>query len=341
MTSALLTHHGVLPIALGDNWIYALPSDDGLLLVDAGPDYEGSWEALVAQLEAAGYSAADVRSVVITHAHVDHCGLAYRWQEAGAAVFASAAEIPRLQQGMDVIRYQSEQVFTAWRRFGVPEERIEAFVASRRQRRDRPAKGDDAIRKRWPSLLRGTPFMPDETPADGDAIAIGERRLSFLESPGHTPGTAVLYEEASGALFSGDQLLPGITPNPGMHFDEGEPPERVRSLPDFSRSLRKVRTLGAAHLYPGHGEHTPQVEAEIGRALLHHERRQKRLLRFLRERPLTPYEVLGKFFPHLPDRRLWQAMAEVIGHVDALVERGEAEEVEVEGRLLVRASGRD
>ena len=30
----------------------------------------------------------------------------------------------------------------------------------------------------------------------------------------------------------------------------------------------------------------------------------------------------------LPDRRLWQAMAEVVGQIDSLVERGQAEEVE-------------
>ena len=33
---------------------------------------------------------------------------------------------------------------------------------------------------------------------------------------------------------------------------------------------------------------------------------------------------MERFFPHLPDGRLWQAMAEVVGHIDALEERGEA-----------------
>ncbi len=49
----MLTVHNVLPIALGDNWLYALPSQDGVLLIDAGPDYDGAWDALEAQLAAA------------------------------------------------------------------------------------------------------------------------------------------------------------------------------------------------------------------------------------------------------------------------------------------------
>ena len=54
----MLDERRVLPIALGANWIYALPAADpardGVLLVDAGPDYDGAWEALTAQLQAAG-----------------------------------------------------------------------------------------------------------------------------------------------------------------------------------------------------------------------------------------------------------------------------------------------
>ena len=108
----MLTADGVLPIALGDNWIYALvpppdERDDGVLLIDAGPDYEGAWEILDAQLQAAGYSVADVRCVAITHAHLDHCGLAPRWQRQGARIAGAAAELERFAQGENVSRYQA------------------------------------------------------------------------------------------------------------------------------------------------------------------------------------------------------------------------------------------
>ena len=61
------------------------------------------------------------------------------------------------------------------------------------------------------------------------------------------------------------------------------------------------------------------------------------MLRFLREGPLTPYAVMEKFFPHLPDTRLWQATAEVVGHIDAREEKGlVVEERDADGRILIR-----
>jgi len=336
----MLTDDHVLPIALGENWIYALPSSAGVLLVDAGPDYDGAWEALTAQLDAAGLAAGDVRTVAITHAHIDHCGLARRWQEEGAEVVGPAAEAERFALGDRVVRFQSELIFRFLGECGVPVDRIESFRERRRARAENMRRPDrpPQRRERWPGFLRGTPFRPDRALEDGDEVRVGDRTLRCIVAPGHTPGNAVFFEEASGALFSGDQLLPHITPNPGIHFS-GDDDRRMRSLPAYSRSLERIGELKARRLYPGHGEHSSEVTEAMERTVRHHRRRQERLLRFLREGPQTPYELLVRFFPHLPDGRLWQAMAEVVGHVDALVEAGEVvEEWEEAGLIQVRAA---
>ena len=345
MTEAsLLDERRVLPISLGANWIYALPASDpadGLLLIDAGPDYDGARETCAAQLDAAGFSTNDVRSVVITHAHIDHCGLARRWQELGAEVVGAAAEVDRFLLGDRVVRFQADLVFRFFLEAGVPADRLERMIRRRRGAPSKP-RGASAVaqpKERWPAFLRGTRFQPDRELEDGDVVTVGDRAVRFVAAPGHTPGNAVCLEEGTGSLFSGDQLLPHITPNPGIHFLSHS--ERFRSLPAYTRSLERIGTLGAAHLYAGHGEpcEVPVAEA-IERTLTHHAKRQQRVLRFLRDGPLTPYDVLLKFFPHLPDARLWQAFAEVIGHIDALVERGEVvEQVSEEGsRTLRRAS---
>ena len=77
---------------------------------------------------------------------------------------------------------------------------------------------------------------------------------------------------------------------------------------------------------------------EIERVRRHHRKRQGQLRELLAAGPQTPYALLTALFKRLPDRRLWQAMAEVTGHLDALVERGEAEEIEAGERLLIRSS---
>lgn len=337
-----MTADDILPISLGDNWVYAVIAAGEIVLVDAGPDFDGAWEALGGQLEAAGLSRGDVRTVFVTHAHIDHCGLAHRWQAEGVPVASWAAEAPQFLHGRNIIGYQTQYVFQALERMGVPQARISGFIEERERMRAAFRAGDDTgggrRRARWPGLIRGTPFRPDILLEDGDEIAVGRRRLQMIAAPGHTPGNAVLFEEQTGALFSGDQLIPGSIPNPGWHYDLSvEPPRRFRSLPAFVASLEKLGVLAAAQLYPGHGKQSGAVELELERSRRHHQKRQRQLREALAEHPATAYELMRVLFPRLPDRRLWQAMAEVVGQIDALIENSEAEEVEEDGLIHIRS----
>ena len=339
--ASMITEHGVLPIALGDNWVYALPTADGIIMIDAGPDYDGAWEALAAQLDAAGLNIRDVKHVAITHAHIDHCGLAFRWQAEGVTVAASALEAQSFLHGRNIIGYQTQYVFDHMRRAGVPGERIAGFIESRERMRRAFRAGDNTgggvRRERWPGLIRGTPFRADRPLPDGAEIRLGDRRVRLVSAPGHTPGNCVFYEPETGALFSGDQIIPGLNSNPGWHFDISvEPPQRFRSLPAFADSLERIAVLDIAHLYPGHREPSDRVAAEIERVRRHHRKRQGQLREILAAGPSTPYQLLTTLFRRLPDRRLWQAMAELTGHIDALVARGEAVEVESGGLMMIR-----
>src|SRR5262245_64954983 len=67
---------------------YALESDDGFILVDAGWNDDTSWQALVTGLESAGASIGDIRGVLVTHFHADHLGLAGRVRDACGAWIA-------------------------------------------------------------------------------------------------------------------------------------------------------------------------------------------------------------------------------------------------------------
>ena len=88
------------PIALGANAVHALAlAEGGVLLADAGPDFADaehgdSWALAVARAAAHGFAPADVRVVLLTHAHLDHAGLAPRWAAAGARILAGAADLP-------------------------------------------------------------------------------------------------------------------------------------------------------------------------------------------------------------------------------------------------------
>ncbi|MBK9125348.1 MAG: MBL fold metallo-hydrolase [Chloroflexi bacterium] len=81
--------------------VYAIRDPDGLTLIDSG--LEQAAPRIVAQIEAAGFKASDIKRIVITHAHVDHGGGAHALNAlTGAAIMVSAAEA-------DVMRGTAEQ----------------------------------------------------------------------------------------------------------------------------------------------------------------------------------------------------------------------------------------
>src|ERR1700750_1865564 len=53
---------------------WALQAGDGIVLVDTGMDEPGSMATLERALERTEHRIEDVRLIVITHAHPDHCG---------------------------------------------------------------------------------------------------------------------------------------------------------------------------------------------------------------------------------------------------------------------------
>lgn len=88
------------------------------------------------------------------------------------------------------------------------------------------------------------PPAADRLLVEGETLADGDLKLKVVHSPGHTPGSILLYGE--GLLFTGDTLFKddvGRTDLPGG--DELE----------LKRSLEKIRKFPAATvILPGHGE---------------------------------------------------------------------------------------
>jgi glyoxylase-like metal-dependent hydrolase (beta-lactamase superfamily II) len=104
---------------------------------------------------------------------------------------------------------------------------------------------------------------------DGEVIQ-GSPILTAFHTPGHTGGDLCFFDPHSGALFSGDTILPH-----GHRFgSELSRPDEVCGgrAGDRLHSLRRLLALDVCHLLPGHGEpvfHRGRDEIKISLYTVH------------------------------------------------------------------------
>ncbi|GAA2951986.1 hypothetical protein GCM10011428_84660 [Streptomyces violaceus] len=229
---------------LGHTLVYVVDTDRGPVLIDTGWDDPESWDTLADGLTACGTSVAEIHGVVITHHHPDHHGLSGRVREASGAWIAmhaaDTAVVRRTRQARPErwFSYMTAKLTAA----GAPEEHIAPLRTPR------------------PRALPGlSPALPDRDIVPGELLDLAGRRLRAIWTPGHTPGHVCLHLEEThptrlpghGRLFSGDHLLPGITPHIGLYEDPDDATV-TDPLGDYLDSLERVGRLAPAEVLPAH-----------------------------------------------------------------------------------------
>ena len=158
---------------------YLLDSPDGCALIDSG--FPGSADDILKAVAAAGRTPADVRHLIVTHAHPDHIGsLAALKRATGAAVYVHAAdaEIVRLGTGFRPM---------------TPAPGLFAQLLVRL-----------VIRPKLKRMLRLEPTPVDHVVNDGDELPIAGG-LRVVHTPGHCAGhVALLWPRHGGVLIAGD-----------------------------------------------------------------------------------------------------------------------------------------
>lgn len=233
---------------------YVLESQGGgIHLIDPGWDSRENLTTLTSSLRSLGHSLEDVETVIATHHHPDHLGIADRLRGiSGATVLFSAVEREVLAQQTapgvrDQVRYAS--VLEGW---GVPRDRRAELAAAF----DRPSLIDDMV--------------VDRALADGDLIQLVGHTLRVIATPGHTDGHICLVDAARGLLYSGDHILPGIYSGIGIGTLPGSEP-----LGDYLASVDKLAPLDELEILPGHEFRFTGLGARRGQIVAHHLRRTR------------------------------------------------------------------
>jgi glyoxylase-like metal-dependent hydrolase (beta-lactamase superfamily II) len=218
---------------------YALAGDDGVVLIDTG--LPGQVQRVSHALNSAGHGLADVRLILLTHAHYDHAGNAAELKRLSRAPLAlHAAEAERLVDG-DSGTY---------------------FATSRRHRASTVLINQFAAHRYFPAAL------PDILLGGGESLADYGIAGQVIHSPGHTAGSLSVHLPGQRALFAGDALTGGWF---GGHVEPWRP-----NYPAYSEDAGLMRASAAAllslcrdgRIYVGHGGPlcTERLRRRLGRA---------------------------------------------------------------------------
>lgn len=287
-------------------------------LVDTGPKSATTENALRDALAAHGVALRDLRRLIVTHAHIDHFGLA------GRIVYESGAQVLSLARNF----YWLTEYHLEWaRRFG--------YYGELFARLGVPRPGVDAMLEGISGLMPMAESIPVHLFGpleDLQTVRLGPDDWRVIHAPGHASGLIVLYEPKSRTLLSSDHLLPDITSNPLLEPPARSESERPRALRDYLRSLRRVAEYDIAEALPSHGVPIYDVPALFDARQAFHRRRVERIARML-DVPRTPYEVCSLLFPNLMLMDIFLGMSEVLGHLDLLEDEGRVKITEEEDVL--------
>lgn len=150
---------------------------------------------------------------------------------------------------------------------------------------------------------------------DNDLIELeGEPAIALrvLHTPGHARGHLCLYEERTGTLISGDNIV-------GLGSVLIDPPEG--NVRDYMASLTRMRALpNVSVIFGGHGPAIANAYAKIDEYIAHRLERETKILQAVRDGAATVKKIVAHAYTDVSPKAHPMAERAVIAHLEKLIE---------------------
>lgn len=285
------------------------------VLIDCGEKTERNWDLLQKGLAKEGLKVGDLSKVIITHAHLDHMGMAGKITEnSDATIWVSdyaydwAVDLKRM---LDLREKAFFEIFE--QTVGNPDN-IGGYRV-----------GYKELSPMWDEI----PENRLQRFAMNDTLNFGGGAWEVIFTPGHCINQTCFYQRENQFLISADMLMKR-TPSPIIDADIGEPFRRTKSMKMLLDSFDKLSELDIKKAFPGHYEILENVsqviEIQVDRIL-----KKKEICFDLIKNGSS--EFMELFQTMYPNRNYPPTYFMVVGFLDLLIEE-ERIEVRKEGAKI-------
>ena len=310
--------------------MYGLIDNRGLAIIDVGVPGPATWTAVKKRLKDANFKITDVHSVIVTHSHPDHFGCAGRLATEAKAQLITHNNFRTFWTGAsDMCNHGDTDMAHD---DSLPEKN--PFLEPNPwggEDRHRPPFGRRMMFRLMRSKILGNYHLPEPARRvrNGDVIRLAGRDMFAVHTPGHTLDHLCIHDPEGGFVFTGDHLLPHITPYISGLAGGTNP------LLDYFASLERTADLADVNqALPAHGVIIDEPKKRAKEIIEHHHERFDRLRKGSLElgKAATVRELSQFLFR--PEKLGAMADGEAYAHLEYLRLDGRAESHRENGKLL-------
>ena len=148
---------------------------------------------------------------------------------------------------------------------------------------------------------------------DGEMITLAgapEIKLQAMHTPGHARGHLCFYDERTGALISGDNIV-------GLGSVLIDPPEG--NMRDYLNSLQRMRALqNLSVIFGGHGPAIANPYNKLDEYISHRLEREANILAAVRAGAASPGDIVARVYSDVSPKALGMAERAVLAHLEKL-----------------------